>query len=441
MAEAIQGNLPHFNVVQYTTKDGEHCSATKNNGVVTIVGDKNGTRQLPLNEFMQQLAKDLPKTDLEKTPEKDTVAFSGNENTAAGEEAVEKQSSGVSKGVIAGIAAAGLALIGAGVYLLTKGKVKGKVNETVENLAKKAADEIEKTEKVVKPAVEETQAKISETAQKLNESSKKAFENFKEKIDEIAGEVSEIAQKTKEKAEETAGKAADKINETVKKETPAAQKSKAPEAPKTDIPSAPKTEAKPKTKTSKKVKTETPKAEEPVKPVKVNEETAPAKKKAFEDSIKEQQEKTQAAKKKHAAEQLQNDLDNIVFGTTLAEDAGKSSSPVTKAIKDKADDIADTVAGAADDLFSAKTADKIGEEVISSGASKTTAFADDFMPEAKTNLFNETDDLINSFNKTEDDILHTDNLFNSSDDFLSHADDYSTHLDDVTDLGDGFDIF
>ena len=69
-----------FTTIQYVTKDGEKCTATKNNGVVTVQGDKNGVRQIPLNDFIKELATTLPKVDLEKTPNKDTVSFGGEEN-------------------------------------------------------------------------------------------------------------------------------------------------------------------------------------------------------------------------------------------------------------------------------------------------------------------------------------------------------------------------
>jgi len=66
----------HFTTVNYVTKDGEHVSATKNNGVVTLVGDKKGTRQMPIDEFKQELIQNSAKIQLEKTPEKDTVEIS-----------------------------------------------------------------------------------------------------------------------------------------------------------------------------------------------------------------------------------------------------------------------------------------------------------------------------------------------------------------------------
>lgn len=72
--------LKPFEAIKYQTSDGENCTATKNNGVVTIRGDKNGVRQMTVEEFLPQFVKDqAAKGSLEKTPDKDTVSFSGAE--------------------------------------------------------------------------------------------------------------------------------------------------------------------------------------------------------------------------------------------------------------------------------------------------------------------------------------------------------------------------
>ncbi len=63
-----------FTTVNYVTKDGEHISATKNNGIVTLVGDKNGTRQMPVDEFMKEFVKTLPV--INDAPKMDTVEIS-----------------------------------------------------------------------------------------------------------------------------------------------------------------------------------------------------------------------------------------------------------------------------------------------------------------------------------------------------------------------------
>ena len=78
---AVEKTLPHFTTIIYKTSDGENCSATKNNGVVTIQGDKNGVRQMPLDDFMPYFIEDQSKIKLDKTPRKDTVSFSGNNTT------------------------------------------------------------------------------------------------------------------------------------------------------------------------------------------------------------------------------------------------------------------------------------------------------------------------------------------------------------------------
>lgn len=72
MVEAVgQQQLQPFTTIKYTTKDGENVTATKNDGVVTLVGDKNGVRQMPVEDFFKN---ELPR--LEKSPEKDTVELS-----------------------------------------------------------------------------------------------------------------------------------------------------------------------------------------------------------------------------------------------------------------------------------------------------------------------------------------------------------------------------
>ena len=74
----MANELKPFTAVKYTTTSGENCTATKNNGVVTIQGDKNGVRQMPYDEFMKDFIQDqAKKAQLERTPQKDTVSFSG----------------------------------------------------------------------------------------------------------------------------------------------------------------------------------------------------------------------------------------------------------------------------------------------------------------------------------------------------------------------------
>ena len=72
MVEAVSTAAPkQFTTVQYNTKDGETITATKKDGVVTLVGDKSGVRKMPIEDFKKELFANLP--HLEKTPAKDTV--------------------------------------------------------------------------------------------------------------------------------------------------------------------------------------------------------------------------------------------------------------------------------------------------------------------------------------------------------------------------------
>lgn len=78
MAVEAAGGLKPFQTIMYTTKDGEHCTATKKDGIVTVVGDKNGTRQLELETFMKnELINNVQNINLENSPEKDSVSFKG----------------------------------------------------------------------------------------------------------------------------------------------------------------------------------------------------------------------------------------------------------------------------------------------------------------------------------------------------------------------------
>lgn len=64
-----------FSEIHFKTKDGENCKAIKNNGIVTVQGDKNGVRQMPLEAFMKYLVENAPK--LERTPSQDTFKTQG----------------------------------------------------------------------------------------------------------------------------------------------------------------------------------------------------------------------------------------------------------------------------------------------------------------------------------------------------------------------------
>lgn len=76
MVEAAKGLAP-FTTINYV-KDGEKISATKQDSVVTLVGDKNGTRQMPLDEFTKNELPNAKDIKLERAPEKDTVEIAAN---------------------------------------------------------------------------------------------------------------------------------------------------------------------------------------------------------------------------------------------------------------------------------------------------------------------------------------------------------------------------
>ena len=61
-----------FSTINYI-KDGEKIAATKQGSTVTLVGDKNGTRQMPLDDFVKNELPNAKDIKLEKTPEQDTV--------------------------------------------------------------------------------------------------------------------------------------------------------------------------------------------------------------------------------------------------------------------------------------------------------------------------------------------------------------------------------
>ena len=167
MAEVQAVQQPTFTTIQFVTKDGEKCTATKNNGIVTVSGDKNGVRHLPYDQFMKELVETLPKNvDLTRTPAKDTVQFSGNEDPAiakpatATEESVEETNKKLNKKYL-GIAAAALAVIGTGIYLLGKGKWWSKAAKEVENKGKDIVETIDNT--LIGTIIAEDLAKTGQT--------------------------------------------------------------------------------------------------------------------------------------------------------------------------------------------------------------------------------------------------------------------------------------
>ena len=170
----IQAVPNKFTTIQFTTKDGEKCTATKKNGIVTVVGDKNGVRQVPFDDFMKDFVENLPKVDLVKTPAKDTVQFSGAENpvqktqekeTKTSEKAPEKTSEkelppeedksvAINKknltigGAITLIAMAGLYMFGRGRWWSKAAQnIERKGNELVDDLTNTVKDGLKAGEK------------------------------------------------------------------------------------------------------------------------------------------------------------------------------------------------------------------------------------------------------------------------------------------------------
>lgn len=137
MTEQIQRS--GFTTINYVTKDAEHCTAAKNNGIVTIVSNKNGIRQLTPGKFMKEFIENLPKKRLENTPSRDTVTFSGNEETTAQKTTTgqpqAKENNRPSKTLKTWLAIAGAALIAAGIYFLTRGKGKSAAQKTAQELS------------------------------------------------------------------------------------------------------------------------------------------------------------------------------------------------------------------------------------------------------------------------------------------------------------------
>ncbi len=75
--------ISQFNPIKFQTSSGETCVATSDGGVVTIKGDKNGVRQVPIDKFMPEFIQDQRKVQLERTPKNDIVSLGkiGNSTT------------------------------------------------------------------------------------------------------------------------------------------------------------------------------------------------------------------------------------------------------------------------------------------------------------------------------------------------------------------------
>lgn len=434
MVDSIQGNLPKFTTIKYVTKDGENCQATKNNGVVTVVGDKNGVRQLPQDEFMKEFVQTLPNVNLEKTPKADTVAFSGQ-----GEEITEEDNKkGSSKGMIATVAVLGTALIGAGIWLLSKGKTGAKIGEAVGQAADAIKPAAEKAETVVRETAEAVGNSVKEVTTKAQETIKPAVEKAEAVVRETAEKVTENAKPIVETAEEKAKGSMEKVRDAARrmhekagKKTSAPKSEAKPKAGKK--PSTQKTEVKPEVKPE--VKVEMPKADKkPYQKPEIKVETKPAEVKPAE--IK--------PAKTNVTEEIAETLDDAATAAIIMEGAPHGAKAAGK-VAEETSQLSDDIAKAAEELFSGNSGktttfvDKLEapvDEVVGEVSHKPTTFVD--------KLENPVDDVATLHTPT----TFVDDLEAPVDDILTNGsmvDDIGSTLDSglghIDDLMDGVDDF
>lgn len=435
MVDSIQGNLPQFTTIKYVTKDGENCQATKNNGVVTVVGDKNGVRQLPQDEFMKEFIQTLPKVNLEKTPKADTVAFSGQ-----GEEIAEEDNKkGTSKGMLATVAVLGTALIGAGIWLLSKGKTGAKIGEAVGQAADTIKPAAEKAETVARETAEAVGNSVKEVTTKAQETIKPAVEKAEAIVKETAEKVTEKAKPVVETAEEKAKGSMEKVRDAARKMHEKAGKK----------PSTPKTEVKPE------VKVEMPKADKkPYQKPEIKVETKPAEVKPAEIEPAQT----------NVADDIAKTLDDAATAAIIMEGAPHGAKAAGK-VAEEAGQLGDDIAMAAEEVFSGNSGkattfvDKLEapvDEVVGEVSSKPTTFVDKLEnPVDDVATLHKPTTFVDDLNAPVDDLatLHTptftDGLNNPVDDILTNStiDDIGStldsglgHIDDlVDDVGDFFD--
>ncbi len=435
MVDSIQGNLPQFTTIKYVTKDGENCQATKNNGVVTVVGDKNGVRQLPQDEFMKEFIQTLPKVNLEKTPKADTVAFSGQ-----GEEIAEEDNKkGTSKGMLATVAVLGTALIGAGIWLLSKGKNGAKIGEAVGQAADAIKPAAEKAETVARETAEAVGNSVKEVTTKAQETIKPAVEKAEAIVKETAEKVTEKAKPVVETAEEKAKGSMEKVRDAARKMHEKAGKK----------PSTPKTEVKPE------VKVEMPKADKkPYQKPEIKVETKPTEVKPAEIEPAQT----------NVADDIAKTLDDATTAAIIMEGAPHGAKAAGKVAED-ASQLSDDIAKAAEELFSGNSGkattfvDKLEapvDEVVGEVSRKPTTFVDKLEnPVDDVATLHEPTTFVDDLNAPVDDLatLHTptftDGLNNPVDDILTNStiDDIGStldsglgHIDDLVDgVGDFFD--
>ena len=169
--------LNSFTTIKYVTSDGEKCSATKNNGIVTIQGDKNGVRQVPYDKFMQDFLADQEKVNLERSPSRDTVSFSGTDTGAKlgpagfgpGHPKYEDKSN-KKAWIFAGL---GTFVAGGLVYALTRGKVKpnniaGLTDNAVQAVRPVADDITRASDDIIEVVAEEVAPKVTKPKIKPN---------------------------------------------------------------------------------------------------------------------------------------------------------------------------------------------------------------------------------------------------------------------------------
>lgn len=435
MVDSIQGNLPQFTTIKYVTKDGENCQATKNNGVVTVVGDKNGVRQLPQDEFMKEFIQTLPKVNLEKTPKADTVAFSGQ-----GEEIAEEDNKkGTSKGMLATVAVLGTALIGAGIWLLSKGKTGAKIGEAVGQAADAIKPAAEKAETVARETAEAVGNSVKEVTTKAQETIKPAVEKAEAIVKETAEKVTEKAKPVVETAEEKAKGSMEKVRDAARKMHEKAGKK----------PSTPKTEVKPE------VKVEMPKADKkPYQKPEIKVETKPAEVKPAEIEPAQT----------NVADDIAKTLDDATTAAIIMEGAPHGAKAAGK-VAEEAGQLGDDIAMAAEEVFSGNSGkattfvDKLEapvDEVVGEVSSKPTTFVDKLEnPVDDVATLHKPTTFVDDLNAPVDDLatLHTptftDGLNNPVDDILTNStiDDIGStldsglgHIDDLVDgVGDFFD--
>lgn len=430
MVDSIQGNLPQFTTIKYVTKDGENCQATKNNGVVTVVGDKNGVRQLPQDEFIKEFIQTLPKVNLEKTPKADTVAFSGQ-----GEEIAEEDNKkGTSKGMLATVAVLGTALIGAGIWLLSKGKTGAKIGEAVGQAADAIKPAAEKAETVARETAEAVGNSVKEVTTKAQETIKPAVEKAEAVVKETAEKVTEKAKPVVETAEEKAKGSMEKVRDAARKMHEKAGK-------------------KPYQKPE--IKVEMPKADKkPYQKPEIKVETKPTEVKPAEIEPAQT----------NVADDIAKTLDDATTAAIIMEGAPHGAKAAGKVAED-ASQLSDDIAKAAEELFSGNSGkattfvDKLEapvDEVVGEVSHKPTTFVDKLEnPVDDVATLHKPTTFVDDLNAPVDDLatLHTstftDGLNNPVDDILTNStiDDIGStldsglgHIDDLVDgVGDFFD--